>query len=308
MNKTVILYHKDCMDGMGSRYAAWKKFGDSAEYYACQYGKPLPDFEKGPEIEVFFLDYSTSRTELEALGEACSRVVVLDHHQTAQEALEGCNHPKVEIVFDMNRSGAVIAWEYFHPNARVPMLLQYIQDRDLWRFHLGEDTKRIHAGLGTLKGNMFAWNEYASHDGDYFKAKPAIMGGNPLRDVIERGKVLLDRDEDAVRYQVPQNVRVEQFMGYNCGFLNTGQLVSEMGHAMYSDETLGVDIGICWFALNDNQIVLSLRSEQGTDVDVSKIAAYFGGGGHKHAAGCRVTFAMMESILKGGFPDGLHKP
>src|SRR5579859_5933766 len=140
MTKTVILYHKDCMDGTASRYAAWRKFGDNAEYYACQYGQPLPDFERGPETEVFFLDYSTSQTELEALGEACGRVVVLDHHQTAREALEGCKHPKVEVVFDMNRSGAVIAWEYFHPDAEVPMLLQYVQDRDLWKFKFGDDS------------------------------------------------------------------------------------------------------------------------------------------------------------------------
>lgn len=285
MTKTVILYHANCMDGAGSRYAAWKKFGDDAEYYPCQYGQPLPDFERGPETEVYFLDYSTSRTELEALGEACRRVVVLDHHVTAREALEGCNHPNVEIVFDMDRSGAVIAWGYFHPNAEIPMLLQYIQDRDLWKFHLGEDSKRVHAGLGTLKGNMGYWDKYANSERE-------LLG------LINKGQLLLDRDQDAVKYQVPSNVRVVNWEDYRCGFLNTGQLVSEMGHAMYSDETLNVDIGVCWFVTKDNQVILSLRSKQGTGPDVSAIAKKYAGGGHKNAAGCRITLSEIQAILE----------
>jgi oligoribonuclease NrnB/cAMP/cGMP phosphodiesterase (DHH superfamily) len=286
MTNTVILYHKDCMDGTGSKYAAWKKFGDKAIYLACQYGKPLPDFERGSETEVFFLDYSTSRTELEALGEACGKVVVLDHHQTAREALEGCNHPKVEVVFDMKRSGAVIAWNYFHPNDPVPMLLQYVQDRDLWKFKFGNDSKLIHAGLGTLKGNMPLWNKYASNE-------------NVLQDLVDTGEILLERDKAAVEAQVPANVKVVNWEGYRCGFINTGQLVSEMGHAMYSDETLNVDIGICWFVLNDNTVILSLRSKQGSGVDVSAIAKKYGGGGHPNSAGCRTTIRGIKAILEG---------
>lgn len=286
MTNTVILYHKDCMDGTGSKYAAWKKFGDKAIYLACQYGKPLPDFERGSETEVFFLDYSTSRTELEALGEACGKVVVLDHHQTAREALEGCNHPKVEVVFDMERSGAVIAWNYFHPDDSVPMLLQYVQDRDLWKFKFGNDSKLIHAGLGTLKGNMPLWNKYASNE-------------NVLQDLVDTGEILLERDQAAVEVQVPRNVKVVNWEGYKCGFLNTGQLVSEMGHAMYSDETLNVDVGVCWFVLNDNTVILSLRSKQGSGVDVSAIAKKYGGGGHPNSAGCRTTISGIKAILEG---------
>jgi oligoribonuclease NrnB/cAMP/cGMP phosphodiesterase (DHH superfamily) len=286
MTKTVILYHAQCMDGTASRYAAWKKFGDNAEYYPCQYGQPLPNFARDKETEVYFLDYSTSRTELEALGEACGRVVVLDHHVTAREALEGCNHSNVEIVFDMDRSGAVIAWNYFFPDTEAPMLLQYVQDRDLWKFKFGDDSKTIHAGLGTLKGNMPLWNKYASNE-------------NALQDLINTGEVLLDRDKASVEAQVPANVKVVEFMGYRCGFLNTGQLVSEMGHAMYSDETLNVDIGVCWFVTKDDTVILSLRSKQGTGPDVSEIAKMFGGGGHKNAAGGRTTLTVVEQILKG---------
>ena len=33
----VVLYHADCLDGFGAAYAAWEKFGDTAEYIPVQY-------------------------------------------------------------------------------------------------------------------------------------------------------------------------------------------------------------------------------------------------------------------------------
>ena len=44
-------------------------------------------------------------------------------------------------------------------------------------------------------------------------------------------------------------------------------------------------IGAVWFETGDGQISVSLRSVG--NADVSKIAARYGGGGHKHAAGFR---------------------
>ena len=45
------------------------------------------------------------------------RVVVLDHHKTASEALEGSAHlpDNMEIHLDMERSGATISLDYFQP-------------------------------------------------------------------------------------------------------------------------------------------------------------------------------------------------
>ena len=40
--------------------------------------------------------------------------------------------------------------------------------------------------------------------------------------------------------------------------------------------------------------VYNLRSRQGSDVDVGKIAAQYGGGGHKHAAGFSVQIKDID--------------
>ena len=41
--KTVVLYHANCHDGFGGAFAAWKKFGDAADYVPMRYGMAIPD-------------------------------------------------------------------------------------------------------------------------------------------------------------------------------------------------------------------------------------------------------------------------
>src|SRR3989344_3558851 len=38
----VVLYHSNCTDGFGGAWAAWKKFGDKAEYIGVIHQTPVP--------------------------------------------------------------------------------------------------------------------------------------------------------------------------------------------------------------------------------------------------------------------------
>lgn len=62
----------------------------------------------------------------------------------------------------------------------------------------------------------------------------------------------------------------------------------------YARAIEGVEIGILFKELRPNEIKLSWRST--TAVDVSKLASYFGGGGHARAAGCNVNGPLPEVI------------
>lgn len=55
----------------------------------------------------------------------------------------------------------------------------------------------------------------------------------------------------------------------------------------------GVKIGIFLKEVNDHQTKVSFRSK--TDIDVAEIAALFGGGGHKNAAGCSIDLSLSET-------------
>ena len=58
--------------------------------------------------------------------------------------------------------------------------------------------------------------------------------------------------------------------------------------------TEGVVCAIFMYETSCREYKVSLRST--TDLDVSKIAVYFGGGGHKKAAGCTMTGSVHDVI------------
>src|SRR5690606_37775449 len=108
--------------------------------------------------DVLLVDFSYERAVLERMASKARSIVILDHHKSAAEdlavfavhdpspgairwvdvprllrELEARNRPPVIAVFDMERSGAGITWDFFFgPRAR-PWLIDYIEDRDLWR-------------------------------------------------------------------------------------------------------------------------------------------------------------------------------
>ena len=142
--KPLILYHNSCLDGFGAAFAAWLKLGEGAENVACSYGdeKPLdPSKIQYEDREVYVLDFSFPREAMDRLFAAAKRVVWLDHHKTAFEmwcedgerSLCEQSNGRDEVILDNNKSGAMLAWEYFHPGTEVPMFIKHIDDYDRWQ-------------------------------------------------------------------------------------------------------------------------------------------------------------------------------
>lgn len=313
--KTYVLFHGACQDGLGAKFAAWKKFGDKAIYIPVQYGKPLPeinrlkkvaDFDEGEiytpkefnadglpimtlemelevrDVQVFIVDFSYPRDVLEALRSRVSKLVVLDHHKTAEEALRG--FPGAH--FDMNKSGAVLAWEYFHPGVPVPMILQHVQDRDLWRFKL-PGTRELHASMLMIGDDMQVWDAMAE-DSD--------MGRYLLTEAVKNGNSILRYEQKKIEDTL-KNVKVLPYKGFKAGVLNTTTLGSEIGNAICKTKELGVDFALYYFFDIDGKPILSFRSEG--DFDVSKLAKELGGGGHKNAAGAPASVEFIQQLYQG---------
>src|SRR5580692_9183886 len=158
-----VLYHASCADGFGAALAAWLKFRNTAEYIPVQYGNPFPDIVTGPETEVYILDFSYPTGKIEDLVTSHDRVVVLDHHATARTELESMmeeyNQDPYLIKFDMNKSGAVMAWEYFHPGSLIPDLFRYLQDRDLWQWKLPA-SREVSDAVRSYPFDFNIWNGF----------------------------------------------------------------------------------------------------------------------------------------------------
>lgn len=258
-----VLYHSNCYDGFGAAYAAWKKFGKNAKYIPVSYGNPVPDMMDAEEI--YIVDFSYDEQTILRLAEKC-QVTVLDHHKTAEENLRpllGRENPKV--IFDMNRSGALITWEYFFANefghAPVNPLIMHISDRDLWTYKI-PGSREVHAALVSLPFDFALW------------------------DTLDTKKLIIE-GEACLRFQsqLVDNIVKKSFMGridaHEVPMVNTSSSWSEVGEALlakYPDAPFAAS-----FTVFGGMIMWSLRSKG--EFDVSAIARKFGGGGHKNAAG-----------------------
>ena len=135
-----VIYHHNCPDGFGAAYAAWLKFADRATYIPARYGDPSPEMPLNSTV--YILDFSYPRDTVVGLSKH-HELTLLDHHKTAQQSLTGLPG----CVFDLSASGAALAWQHFHPGRPMPLLLAYVQDRDLWQ--LGplqqQGNKRVHS-------------------------------------------------------------------------------------------------------------------------------------------------------------------
>ena len=303
--KPLVIYHANCTDGFGAAFAAWKKLGDDAEYMPQNYGEASPDMwaEKCRDRDVYILDFSFPKLVMEHIFKAASRVVWRDHHKTAFEMWcgkyeRGMQHDQIgdigsceiDIFLDDNKSGALLAWEYFHPDTEVPMLIKHIDDRDRWQFKL-EGSKELHAALASYRPWSFKrWDQlYEDEAWTYGMLKA-------------EGAAIL-RAQDQTVQQIVGHARKSYIEhphgGDNDWVFVTGLAVnspvhqSEVGHELANQSGT---FGLAWYLAEDNTVRCSFRSNG--DYDVSAIARVFGGGGHRNAAGCEVSIETLLDWLK----------
>lgn len=162
----LVLYHGHCPDGMTAAWTAWRKLGTAADYVAVNYNEPPPDVRGR---RVYILDFCYPRAELEILTAAAAHVTVLDHHVSAMHKVfpetlgadvQKREHEDVKcrIKFDLTKSGARLAWEFFHPGEPVPLLVQYVQARDLWTFDL-PFSEEVSATISSYPHDFDLWNQ-----------------------------------------------------------------------------------------------------------------------------------------------------
>lgn len=268
--KPFIIYHKSCMDGAGAALAAWLRFGDDATYWYAAYGDAPPDPKMLEERNVFVLDFSYPRDVLAGIALIARDLTVIDHHKTAQAELAGVPGT----IFDMNKSGAVLAWEHFFPSEPLPKLFEYIQDRDLWQWRLPY-SRELSAYLGSIGviadfrilAKLLHLESFTTH---------AAEGAAILR---YQNQLV----ESAARVAVLRTIANQAFY-----VVNGTTLSSEIGHALCRRmvaETGSQDGRAAIWRFDERKEVFYVSLRGTGNVDVAEVARLFGGGGHRHAAG-----------------------
>jgi len=268
----LVIYHKNCTDGFGAAYSAWKLLGSKATYYAASHGDPPPDVE-GKTVAI--LDFSYKNITTKSLINASKELIVIDHHKSAMVELHDIPNTR----FDMNHSGARLAWDFFHPGKESPKFIDYIEDRDLWKWELPY-SKEFSAAFDMIP---FEFEEFEKFEDD-----------SVFDDAVKRGSYILAYSKTVIK-KICDKASARTYKGKNVLVVNSSHWMSEIGSRLSPD----CDFAIIWYYDHERRdIKVSLRSFY-ENIDVSEIAKNFGGGGHKKASGFTLTGdSNIEDIFK----------
>lgn len=277
MERPLIIYHGNCPDGFTAAWVAYKKLGTECDFFPAQYGQQPPDVTGR---RVYILDFSYKRPVMRQILSRAHSLTVLDHHKTAEAELTGivdefvlrpdliANPPGSELPtvwFDMEKSGARLAWEHFFPNEPAPWLVDYTEDRDLWRWQL-PNSRAVNAAIGSYPWSFAEWD---------------AMNDDPgaLERLITEGSAIERYKQQQVE-NICQHATEIEMDGHKILAVNTTVQFSEVAGKLAE----GRPFGAAWFVRSDGRKQWSLRSRDG-GVDVSEVALRRGGGGHRNAAG-----------------------
>lgn len=263
--KKLCIYHGNCLDGFGSAWAVRHALGDEVEFYKGIHQQAPPDVNG---LDVILVDFSYKKSVLEEMLKTAASITIIDHHISAQKDLSDLlKTKKIHGIFDMQKSGAMLAWEWFNPAKKAPKLIEHIQDRDLWQFKL-EGTNQILAALSSYPFDFNEWDQFMAYSSDEL-------------DILKRdGEAIQRKLLKDIKDLIASGVRRMTIGGYNVPVLNAPSVfVSDAGNIMSVNEPFAV----CYWDHPDGRS-FSLRSSE-TGVDVSEVAKKYGGGGHIKAAG-----------------------
>lgn len=271
--KKLCIYHGNCTDGFGAAWAVKQALGDDVEFFKGVYGDLPPDVTGR---DVIMVDFSYKMDVIDIMLDFAKSITIIDHHKTAEaEVMPALQEQLVDGIFDMNKSGAVLAWEWFHPHTDVPLLLQHIQDRDLWKFEL-EGTRDIIAALSSYDFDFDEWSALVNGDIQSLRQEGAAINRAHLKSVNSHIKSSASR------------IVIDEF---NVPAINApGVWASDSGNILCEGEPFAV----CYWH-KSGAMVFSLRSSD-KGMDVSEVAKRFGGGGHRNAAGFSIEMGDFDTL------------
>jgi len=261
----VCIYHKNCFDGICSAWVVQKKYPDVV-LYAMNYGESFP-WDVPTNSDIIFVDFSLKRAEMLQIKEKFKSLLVIDHHKTAEAELEGLDFA----VFDMNESGASLAWKHYFTQIPVPKLVRYIKDRDLWLFK-ETASQEVNAYIQSFPMEIEPYENLALYLDTDLGLQMALTGGESIL-----------RYKNQMVIAMCKYHSIELIGEHQVPVANASVMFSEVGDAlvkMYPE----LPFSAYYFdRLADGKRQWGLRSHG--DFDVSEVAKKFGGGGHKNAAG-----------------------
>ena len=255
-----------------------------SNFFEMEYSKPFPLDIVKPNETVYILDFHVQDDdEFRQLQRITKNIILIDHHKTTLQHRE--EHPELYenlklCVLDVNHSGCWLTWEYVTDDylvmtgndwPEVPMAIKLIDDMDRWVWQY-PGTKGFTVGLKLYPHQP--WDEVWTE-----------LFGKHQWSLISRiavdGETCAKFDDMVMNDYCNKYGWETEFEGHKA--FAQGQYRG--GSTAFGKRITEYPLCLSYEFLGDKWIV-GLYSET---IDVSEIAAKYGGGGHKGASGfvCR---------------------
>lgn len=276
ISPSVVIYHARCPDGFGAAWVYWQQLKERAIYVPALYGQQPPSV-KGQDVVM--VDVSFPRPVIERLAREAKSFRLLDHHCSAYEELKDLPCA----TFDLELSGVGLAWRDVHGDAPLPKMMACIQDRDLHQNKVEGGDAVLHV-LDAQPYEFEAWEALSQRVDESFEAvrQEGLFMHQKFQSLVGR----------LMKHATPIAMKGYRGLAANAPM----EFASDVGCGL----SKAVDFGFTWFMDAQGRVHGSWRS---STINVIPLAKHYGGGGHPHAAGARLTVEQLMALLSHGGED-----
>ena len=273
----MLIYHGRCPDGFMAatifRQAAGPRAGQ-IEFYPGVHQADPPDVAGK---DVVFVDFSYKRAVILGMAGKARSIRIFDHHVSARTDLVDLP-ANVDTVFDLDRSGAGLAWDNFVAGQPRPTIVDYIEANDLGQRGAYPNLREVSAGLRSYDYDFDIWTRFLETDQEKLIARLEREGRPILRQRLKNVRELVETG----RHELEIDGQVVPVVNSPHALATT--IASRLAQGQPFAATYFIDGRWARF---------ELASSPG-GADVSQIAAKYGGGGHKHRAGFRLEYTVED--------------
>lgn len=270
-NKVLCIYHLADHDGKGSAAIVGSVFED-VEFFGYDHNMNVPvDLVKKYE-QIVICDIALPVDLMFELNEKCD-LTWIDHHISVMKEYDeklGGRKP-IKGLRRVGTAAVELTWEYFYPNKPVPEGVKLLALNDMYDLR-NEKVRPFEYGmqsLGVNKPDDEVWRDIFS-------------GALDVDAVVEKGDAIL-------AWVKMRNFRLSRSIAFEAEYKGLKGICANMpqGYSEFFDSLPGVenyDFMVNFYMDKSGMWKMTFYTGK-DDVDVSKIAGDFGGGGHRAAAG-----------------------
>lgn len=282
----LCIYHLADHDGKGSA-AIVKSVYPEVEFMPLNHDSEINYKEIEKHDKIVICDIALPLEYMFELN-ATKDLIWIDHHVSVIEEYEQKikeGEAPIKGIRKVGTAAIILTWNYFYPKKKLPLGIKLLGLNDVFDL----EDKRVRPfeyamqSLGVNKPGESIWTQLIA---DEVEINPMVEKGRAILSYIHNRNYRLSRAQ----------AFVTELDGLRCICANIAQGYSEFYDSL--DDIKEYDVMINFFMNKKNCWNLSFYTAK-DDVDVSKLAAKFGGGGHAKAAGASALKELPEFLQKG---------